>query len=168
MTKWLGRICVAVAVGFVGANPFTDAAGLTDDRDVVVPIAGIIAGCLTLTALVFGEVQLRNLIAVLARTKQRPGTALVIVFICAGIACFIAAVFLQLFGAPDASVNAEPGGVSAKLNVRPSIMIPITTLALLVVGATLIGLGIWGSISPSSQDNVSEQVPPKDFKQSHD
>ena len=71
MKRLLGRICVAVAIGFVAANSLADAAGILDrrGRDIWVPIAGVIAGCLTLTVLVFGEGLLRNLIAVLARTE---------------------------------------------------------------------------------------------------
>ena len=167
--KWFGRLCVAVLIGFVGANSLADASGLGDpgDRESFVIASGIIAGCLTMTALAFGEVQLRNLFSVLARTKQRPETALVIVLICGGIACLIAAVCLQLLGGPDASVSAEPGRVSANLNVRPSIMIPVTTFVLLLIGAMLIGLGVWGGIPPGDQDVATntKQPPPKDFIQ---
>ncbi len=63
MAKLFGRICVAVAVGFMGAIPFADTARITAERDVAVPIAGVILGFLTLTAFVFGEIQLRNLMS---------------------------------------------------------------------------------------------------------
>jgi hypothetical protein len=152
MMKWLGCICVAAVVGFVGSSSLANAAGIAEsDREVWVPIAGVLAGFLTLTMLTFGEVQLRNLITVLGRTKQRPAAALVIVFVCGGISCLIVAVLFQIFAGTGASVAAGSGEIHTSLSINSSLMVPVTTIALLLVGATLIGIGIWGSIPPGSQ-----------------
>ncbi len=150
---WL-FLAVATSVGFLGAVPFWDASGLPslDDHWELV-ISGGIVGCLTLALLVIGEKLIRALCLALSRTRQRPGTTVVVLLIALGFVCLIAAVCLQWFGpsrsvgiSPRASANAS--GVSARLTMRvgSSVMVPVTTVAMLIAGAILIGLGVWCSI----------------------
>ncbi len=166
------RFAVSVAVGFLGAYPLASSSGLMGldwDRNstgptMVVVFSGIILFFVTL-ALIGPTLRLiRQVLDVLARVEERPRPAVAVTMLVLGTLCDISAMLIQLNAEnrPPASVSMNipgfNGGNNPGFNAAPSMALQtsgsfglgILTILTFLLGASLIGLGIWASLKPSA------------------
>jgi hypothetical protein len=176
---------VALAAGFLGANPFADTVGLPhvssgekhlQDWDVLAIFlrigCGLIVGLVVLALIPFLTNQGREVAAVLGRTTERPGPAVAVTLLICGTLCLLGSLALawhvaSLAQSPSIQVQAPgmpgfPGPVSGSASVNVAAQPPLLTqvLALLtfLAGIALISLGIWSSIKPAGT-RVASAVP---------
>jgi hypothetical protein len=163
MPGYLGPV-VAIAVGVLGANGFADAAGfpavVSAERDAGYIVIRVICGCIVAiltTAILASAQRLAQIIAgSLSHTRGRPVTAVVITMIAAGAVCLIAATVMPfhfIHNAPTSISMSSEGASSVSVGVSAPILSLIGMLIMIIVGALLVAVGIWGSL-PARDSNV--------------
>ena len=151
---------LAVAVGFLGANAFADAAGFPIPRDpnrdagyvALRVVCGLVVFAVAWVVFSFAFRELHALAHGLARSQTRPAPPIAMTCLICGTACVIAALLVQLYGLRHPAVTVGPGfGAS----VHTPLMAHIVTLAAFLLGVALIAVGIWSSMGrgPNAQAN---------------
>jgi hypothetical protein len=166
------RFAVSLAVGFLGAYPLASSSGLlgldwnpnSTGPTMVVVFSGIILFFLTL-GLIGPTLRLvRQVIDALGRVEERPRPAVAVTMFLLGTLCDISAMLIQLNAGnrPPASVSMNipgfNGGNNPGFNMAPSMAVQssgsfglgILTILTFLLGASLIGLGIWASLKPGT------------------
>ena len=101
-------------------------------------------------------------VAVLARVETKPPAWVAFAIIACGVFCLLAAVGLQWHeSSASASVSASlpaidmpgfPKGITStgavSIRAKTSLMVPVTTVCVLLAGVVIIGVGVWSSIPP--------------------
>ena len=154
---------LALAVGFLGANSFADAAGLPAPRDAsrdsgyiaLRVLCGIVVFVVTFVVFSFLLRELRALAHTLARSSNRPSAPIALACVICGTACVIAALLVQLYGLRNPSgVSFGAAGFSvgagAQGSVHTPLMAHIVSLMAFVLGIALVTVGIWSSMSRPS------------------
>ncbi len=155
------KLVSSVAVGFLGAYPLASSSGLMgtvrpDQQDPIIITSGIILGFLTL-ALIGPTIRLvRQVLEALGRVEDRPRPPVALAMLVLGTICAMSAMQIQLSAAnrPPASVSMNIPGFTTTAGVAAqpssSLGLGILTLLTFLLGAALIGLGIWASVKPSA------------------
>lgn len=150
--KWL-VFALAVAVAFLGANAFADAAGFPPirdaGRDAHLVVLRILCGLvLFLVALVGIAALLRaggSVIDALARTPDRPGPAVAMAALICGTICILATLVIQGFAlryvSPFAAFVNEVGAAG-----HTPLMLHLATIFTFLAGAALVAIGVWSSL----------------------
>jgi hypothetical protein len=95
---WLLSLALGLVVGFLGANSFADAAGFPQVGDGHVflrVVCGIVIGLATLAFVQFLMRQVPLVVGVLARSPQRPVTAVSITLLVCGTLCVLGTLALE-------------------------------------------------------------------------
>jgi hypothetical protein len=158
---------LALAVGFLGANAFADAAGLPVPQDpsrdpgyvFLRVVCGIVVFVVTFVVLSVLFRELRALVHTLARTSLRPGLPIAMTCLICGTACVIAALAVQLYWMRNPAVGFGP---RPYMSVQTPLMAHIITLMTFLLGAGLIAVGIWSSMgqAPSIPAHANAAAPP--------
>ena len=142
---------LALAVGFLGANAFADAAGFPVPRDAnrdsgyvaLRVLCGFVVFAVAWVVLSVAFRELHALARGLAASPTRPALPVAMACLICGTTCVIAALLVQLYGLRHPAVAVGPGfGAS----VRTPLMAHIVTLAAFLLGVALIAVGIWSSM----------------------
>jgi hypothetical protein len=168
------KIAVAVAVGFLGAYPFASASGLvTGDRfngtpdELFVFCGGIILFFLTLGLIGPAGRLIERVVDALVRTEVRPAPMNILGMFCSGTVCAIAAMVIQYN-----AMHSNPGGVTITgggfgrgsgagvvMHSSGSLVLGILTVLTFLLGASLIGLGVWASLTPAPRTTSATTKP---------
>ena len=119
---WLLTFAVALAAGFLGANPFADAVGLShvtkpNEEEGLVFLrifCGLIVGLVVLGLIPFLGNQCRDVAAVLGRTTERPGPAVAVTLVICGTLCLLGSLVLAWHVASlaqSASIQVQAPGM---------------------------------------------------------
>lgn len=156
-------VCViAVAAAFLGAGRFADEVGFPPvveiNRDAGAVMLRILSGILVgLFSLILGLFLARQA-GVTARSLQRHGgqltTGVSITLLVCGTACLIASLLVPLYflrsgGTVEMRVGAN-GAMESVSNPGP-LLADLLAVLVFIAGATLAGIGVWGSLRPASE-----------------
>ena len=144
---------LAVAVGFLGANAFADAAGFPAPEDsnrdagyvALRVLCGVVVFAVAFVVLAFVFREVRALAHSLARSPVRPAPPVALACVICGTACVLVALAVQVYAMRNPTVVAGPG---FRALVQTPIMVHLVTLMAFVLGAGLIGVGVWSSMAP--------------------
>jgi hypothetical protein len=170
---WLLSLGLALAVGFLGANRFADAAGFPREgaRDWATTsrvLSGFVVGLLTFAVVQFLLYQTRAAVNALARSPRRPGTAGAVALLACGMLCFVGVIALEWHlttsgATASQAVDLRPfGGGSAQVSVgnnQPPLMGHIVAVFVFMAGAALTALGVWGTMQPAGPPTVAQVRP---------
>jgi hypothetical protein len=168
----VARLAVAVAVGFLGASPFTMASGLIPglglDFHSVGPlttVSGVILFILTLALLGPVTRLVQKTLEALGRVEERPGPAVTLGMLGMGTLCAIAAMVVQYnaLGAQSSGLTMHVGNMPSQVVVQSAGSFGLGVLSILtfLLGAAMIALGIWASLKPSSTPPIPHAIKPK-------
>jgi hypothetical protein len=165
------KIAVSVAVAFLGAYPLASSSGLLGSplisnesqrrefqQQELIFGSGFILFFLFL-ALIGPTLRLiRQILDTLAKVEERPRPAVAVTMFVLGTVCAIAAMLIQLNAGshPPASVSMNIPGFNSSppsmaVQSSGSLALSILTFLTFLLGASLIGLGIWASLKPSAK-----------------
>jgi hypothetical protein len=173
-SSMFARFALAVAVGFVGAYPFSTASGLahleknpssSSMQSVLTFFAGIILFSLTLGLAGPAIRLIARVTDRLGRVETRPSPQVAFMMMTFGVTCAIASLLVQ----GNAS-NRPPSGLTMNLNGGTqmvatqadggSFVLGLLSVLTFLLGASLIGLGIWASIKPGPAAITAPLVKP--------
>jgi hypothetical protein len=168
---WLVSAGLGLAVGFLGANRFADAAGFPrgdgERATLLRVLSGFVVGLLTFALAQFLLFQTRAAVNTLARTPRRPSTGGAIALLACGMLCFLGVVALEWHLTSSGvtashSVDLGPfGGGSADVTVgnQPPLMGHIAAVFLFLAGVALTALGVWGTMQPAATPTAAQVRP---------
>jgi hypothetical protein len=154
---------VAEAAGAIslesGATPFGH---LREGEGIWVAISMALLGFFVFALFRFLLLTGQRVISLLTGVQTRPGTWITVALLACGMACLIGAVALQWYASyVSASISMQlpqvqlPGAGKGAANTgaisvhgRSSVMVAVTTVALLLSGLAIIAVAIWSSIPP--------------------
>ena len=152
-------IAIAVAVGFLEANPFADAVGFSPvtnaDRDIgyvmLRIMCGVIVGFVALAFMVFLVREGRAVIAMLGRTQQKPTQAIAMTCIISGAVCLLGALAIPLYLARGTSFHVNNNGNNGAVATLDTPMLAqFLAVRTFVAGAALIGIGVLSGVGRQS------------------
>jgi hypothetical protein len=146
---------LALAVGFLGANAFADAAGFPTPRNperdsgyvALRVLCGVVVFVISFVVFVFVFRELRALVHTMARAPVRPAAPVALASLVCGTACVVAALAVQLYGMRNPVIGFGPG---PQLAVQTPLMAHLVTLMAFLLGVALIAVGIWSSMGRQS------------------
>ena len=161
------KIAASVAVGFLGAYPLASSSGLmgmvsTDNQGSVIVASGIILFFLAASLIGPTLRLIGQTLETLGRVEERPRPSVAWTMLVLGTACALSAMYFQFQAGsrPPSSVSMNlpgftmtPSGTSPGVAVESagSLGLGILTILTFLLGASMIGLGIWASIKPSAR-----------------
>jgi hypothetical protein len=164
------KLAVAVVVGFLGALPFTSASGLISGLGIefsqsialLTFVSGFILFVLTLALLgPLSRLALKTVDA-LGRVEERPGPNVTLGMLGFGTLCAIASVLIQYNALPtkaDVTMNVRNSGIAFQSSGSSGL--GLLTLLTFLLGASMIGLGIWASLKPAATTATLQTIKPK-------
>jgi hypothetical protein len=157
------KIAVSVAIAFLGAYPLASSSGLMgtvreDQRNSIIITSGFVLFFLTV-ALIGPTLRfIGQILDTLARVEERPRPTVAWTMLVLGTVCAISAMHIQLQAGnhPPASVSMNIPGFNSStpsmaVQSSGSLALSILTFLTFLLGASLIGLGIWASLKPSAK-----------------
>jgi hypothetical protein len=172
--NWLAFAC-ALLLGFAAGRSVADAAGAVSPESSAQPITKLpnkelawVVFAMVLLAF-FAFVAILSLIrlgqwgaGILAKVESRPSIWTATAITVCGLLCLLSVVALQWHeSSVSASISASlpslempgspkgmPNAGVVSVRARTSLMMPVTTVGVLLAGLVLMGVGIWGSIPP--------------------
>jgi len=152
--------CIVVALAFLGAGPFSDAAGFSlvehsDERTILLVMSGAVVFGL---GLVFIRTLIRliqTMTGLLARTAGRPSFGAVLTLIISGTVCILASLATEFYGVR--SVRITSSGTGGVVSVQVPFMLTVLAVLTFLAGVALVAVGVWGSIHPGTPQ-VTAQV----------
>jgi hypothetical protein len=153
------RLAIAVAVGFLGASQFAWASGMIQGGvvseyaiNVLTLVSGIILFVLTLSLIGPFTRLVRSVLDALSRVEERPGPAVALGMLGLGTLCAITAMLVQY-----SALSSQSKGVAMNVHNTSFIVqysgsfgLGVLTILSFLLGASMIGLGIWASLKPAS------------------
>ena len=164
------KLAVSVAVGFLGAYPLASSSGLMGtvreyQQDSIIIASGMILFFLTL-ALSGPTLRLiRQVLETLSRVEERPRPPIAWTMLILGVTCAISSMVIALNASngPPVGLSMNLPGFNAGTQVvsQPSgsFVLGLLTILTFVLGAALIGLGIWASLKPGPK-RIGETIKP--------
>ena len=160
---WGLSAALALALGFLGANAFADAAGFPRPREnyhdegyvALRVLCGVVVFVVSWVVFAFAFRELVALTNAMARATVRPSPAIALASMVCGTACVIAALLVQLYGQRNPVLSVGPG---PQVAVGTPLMAHLVTVMAFLLGAGLIAVGIWSSMARPVQ--ATQPLPP--------
>jgi hypothetical protein len=160
-------VSLAVAVAFLGANPFADAVGIpSEDRNhspmplMMRVVCGSVVFYATFSVLRFLVDHVRAVVRGLGASAARPDRRFAQASFACGIICILATLFVQVYAAsrpasakmaPTMTFNGGSSGGSFNMEAHSgdSLALNLVSGLTFLAGAGLLAFGLWGGLKPT-------------------
>ena len=167
-------LTLAVAIGIVGSHSLAAAAGFSmhQDREQLQFLCGLVLFFLALYLLRFLFQLGGQIVARLARVRERPKPEIAMIVLASGMLCVLGALAVVWHAGIDgvSTPNAmelsqnNPGAnmmppIGLSVQATGSLLRPLAVAATLLIGSVLLALGFWSSLPPAPLADTSTISP---------